>query len=458
MRGMSKRLEDEVDAVLPYSTFTIYEPRLTFYNPNTEFKLAVSNIYYFDIEQNFVESYMSKYKLEIAINIGQYNQLLENIQDLECTLILYPYSLVYKSILTEIDPIILNMKAMFDKVDLSTITTAKTIGEQDVLGAKEPSSANQAAIQLKLPVYLVEPEVYNTRHTQINGILHNVTMNDAIHWAAYQFGFENINVVDPDNTNTYQDLVIPPMQDIASIFPYLQRTFGIYSKGLGYFITNKTLYVYPQFDISIDNSHTDSVVHIINVPKGNYPSCESYSRHIDEDLWIVSTTNANVNDTSTKGVENEGNVHVSVNPDNSRDDGVTVDKDGTITRNPENITVLQNAVSESMNTDSQILKFSGERSNIYNSTSEMSAYNGIYLNTGWVRAEPCAISPGQPAIYHFDATDDDFITLHGRIMGVTYNSQILPSTAGSEILLTFMSTIYLFLELNPKRNDKKEDT
>ena len=449
--NMSKRLENEVDAVLPYCDFTTYFPKLVFHNPNTEFELRVTDIYAFDIQQNFIDSYMSEYKLEISVNIAEYNQLLENIQDLECTLVLYPYSSVYQRILTNIEPIIFKTRAIFNKVDLSTIVGIKNLGEQNDEGVVSPETANQAQIHMKLPVYLVEHEVYDTRHIQINGILHNVTMEGVIHWVAYQFGFENVSVVTPDNDDVYSNLVIPPMQSIATIFPYLQNTFGIYSKGLGYFITNNSLYVYPQFDTTIGNSHSSSVLHIVSIPKGNFPSSPSYSTTIDEDLWVVSITNANVNDTSTTGVENRGNVHASVNADNNRDGGVVVNKDGSVVRDAENITVVQTALSESANTDSQIMKFSGVRTNIYNSTSEMSAYNGVYLNTGWVRSKPCAILPGQSVIYHYDDVDDEFSIKHGRVMGVTYNSELLPSSTGTDVLITFMSVIYVFLE--PKKKE-----
>jgi hypothetical protein len=128
---MSKRLENEVDAVLPYCDFTTYFPKLVFHNPNTEFELRVTDIYAFDIQQNFIDSYMSEYKLEISVNIAEYNQLLENIQDLECTLVLYPYSSVYQRIVTSIEPIIFKTRAIFNKVDLSTIVGIKNLGEQN---------------------------------------------------------------------------------------------------------------------------------------------------------------------------------------------------------------------------------------------------------------------------------------------------------------------------------------
>ena len=75
------------------------------------------------------------------------------------------------------------------------------------------------------------------------------------------------------------------------------------------------LYMYPQYDKDINNSYTNKFIHIINAPKGQYHGTDSYSRLIDGDQWIVSITSTNVEDATIKGTENDGNVHVSSNPD-----------------------------------------------------------------------------------------------------------------------------------------------
>ena len=72
-------------------------------------------------------------------------------------------------------------------------------------------------------MYLIDPAACDTRHIKINAILHDVTIEDVLHWAAYQFGFTRVNMVKPTNTIKYSNLVIPPMQSIATLFPYLQQ-------------------------------------------------------------------------------------------------------------------------------------------------------------------------------------------------------------------------------------------
>lgn len=446
MQRISKRLESEIDKVLEYREFTVYKPKLVLHNPNTEYKEVITLIDKFDIEQDFLESYMTKYTLNVQITYSQYLQLQKNAQDLECTMILYPYDTLTSSDVLELPPLIINTKVIMNKVDLSKALNNKTLGTEKIVDSASYPTPESAELTMTIPLYLVDPGIYDTRHIQINAILHNVTVEDVINWAAYQFGFEKIHIVPPTNKIRYGNLVIPPMKSIASLFPYLQETFGIYSNGLGYFIMNDELYMYPQFDKDTNNTYTDKFIHIVNAPKGQYPGMDSYSRVIDGDQWIVSITDTNVEDATIKGTENDGNVHVSSNPDNSRDGGVVINKDGSVVRPAENITVIQNTNSNPMKSKAQVLKYVGQRTNIFTTTAQLAANDGVYMNTGWVRAKPLALLPGQCVLYHYDDKGDDYTVRKGRVLKVAYHSSLLPCNSGTDRLISFMSVIYIYLE------------
>lgn len=452
MQHISKRLEAEINKVLEYGEFTVYKPKLVFHNPNTEYKETVDWINAFDIEQDFLDSYMTKYTLNIQVTYSQYLQLQKNAQDLECTIILYPYDTLTSTEVVKLPPTIIKTKVIMNKIDLSKAFNNKTLGtehKEDSAAARTPALAE---LTMNIPVYLVDPGIYDTRHMQINAILHNVTVEDVINWAAYQFGFEKIHIVKPTNTIRYNNLVIPPMQDIGSLFPYLQRTFGIYSTGLGYFVMGDELYMYPQYDKDINNSYTNKFIHIINAPKGQYHGTDSYSRLIDGDQWIVSITSTNVEDATIKGTENDGNVHVSSNPDNSRDGGVVINKNGKVVRPADNITVIQNTNSNPMRSKAQVLKYVGQRSNIFTTTTQLAANDGVYMNTGWVRAKPMALLPGQCVLYHYDDKGDDYTVRKGRILKVSYNSKLEQCNSGTDRLISFMAVIYAYLEPDTQQN------
>ena len=446
MQHISKRLETEIGKVLERREYTVYKPKLVFHNPNTGFKVTIYLIYGFDIEQDFMQAYMTKYAVDIQVTYGEYLALQQNLQDLECTVILYPYDTLTATELIELEPVIIKTRVIMNRIDLSKMLNNKTLGDEHALGTIAPDTPQLAEMTMKIPVYLIDPGMYDIRHIQLNAILHNVTVEDVIHWAAYQFGFEKIHIVKPTNTIRYNNFVIPPMQDIATLFPYIQKVFGIYSHGLGYFVMKDELYVYPQFDKDVNNTYTNRVIHLINAPRGQYAGFDSYSTVIDDDQWIVSNTASNVVDATTKGTENEGNVHVSSNPDNSRDGGVVINKDGSVVRPAENITVLQNTNSNAMSDKSQILKYTGQQTNIFNTTEQMAAYDGVYMNAGWVRSKPLSLLPGQIVLYHYDDKHDDYTVRRGRLLKADYKSTIEKAGTGVEKILSFMTTLYVYLE------------
>ena len=455
MQRISKRLEAEIDKVVNRREYTVYKPKLVFHNPNTGYKETITLIHGLDIEQDFLQDYMTKYAVDIQVTYGEYLALQNNMQDLECTLILYPYDVMLSTELTELEPIIIKTKATLDRIDLSKVVNNKTLGDEHIRGSIAPATPQLAELTMKIPIYLIDPGIYNIRHIQINAILHNVTVEDVIHYAAYQFELEKIHIVKPTNTIRYNNFIIPPMQSIATLFPYIQEVYGIYDTGLGYFVMKDELYVYPQFDKDVNNTYTDKIIHILHAPKGHYTGLDSYYTRIDGDHWIVSNTSSNVEDVTLRGVENEGNVHVSSNPDNSRDYGVVINKDGSVVRPEENITVLQNMNSNTTSSASQVLKYTGQQTNIFKTTTQMAAYDAVYMNAGWVRSKPLSLLPGQIVLYHFDDKHETYTVRKGRLLKVNYKSKLEKSATGIDKLVSFMSTMYVYLEPDVQQDAMK---
>ena len=139
-------------------------------------------------------------------------------------------------------------------------------------------------------------------------------------------------------------------------------------------------------------------------------------------------------------------VHVSTNPDNSRDRGVVINKDGSVIRSAENITVIQNTNSNPMKSKALVPKYVGQRTNIFTTTAQLAANDGVYMNTGWIKAKPLSLLPGQCLLYHYDDKGDDYAVRKGRILKVKYQSSLIPCNSGGERLISFMGIIYAYLE------------
>jgi hypothetical protein len=271
-------------------------------------------------------------------------------------------------------------------------------------------------------------------------------MEQVLHWSAQQFQVDKPKIITPDNPQTYDNFIIPFM-GIDKLYNFLQNRYGIYAKGMGYYFSEDELYIYPQFDTDRNKNTTDGIVRIISVPEGSYLGMDCYHAKIDDDLWILSNSNKSMQSLNAVGEENSGNVHVTANTDNQRDRSVVINKDGSVTRDKSSLTVVQMSnKAGAMNASSQNIKYCGQRSNIYQSTSEMAANNGTVLACEWNMAIPRSIKPGQIVTYQYDDTNSGFSSQKGRIMNVEYRAiKQHPHTDGT-FILTFSANLTVFID------------
>ena len=450
---ISRRLEQIVNKVLSSSVRCVFAPECIFINPNTGFKYRCRYLKSLDIIQNFTQNYIDNIQMSVDITPNEYQALLDNMQDLECVITLHPVNVDTQSVDTEQDPIILeNMRVvMEDQTNLNKMYNANSLQKDDDPNGAESDgimTPDKVLAQMEYHCNLMAKDAYTIRHVQLNSILTNTAMSDAVNWLACQFGAETNVIIPPDNQQVYDNLVIEPMKGIADLFGFIQQRYGIYSKGLGYYYTGNTLYVYPQYNTDEGCNTDKGILRIFNLPEGQYAGNDKYHYRNDDDIWIISNSSKSMKSLNTVGEENAGGTRVSMNPDNQRDFSVTIGDDGSITRDISKCaTVLQMTnKGGSMSSSSQNLKFEGQRSNIYLSTSEMAAMNGTILNCGWPCAYPMLIKPGQVLTYEYDDTDGTYTTQKGRIMACIYKSSTTPSSNTAVPWLKFDCYLSAFLD------------
>lgn len=447
---ISTRLQAELTKVFDAPVAGVYIPRCVIHNPNTGFKFSPRYVTAIDIDQNFVASYMDATQITIQLTPGEYQDIIDNSLDLECTITLTPVDVESGREILTIKPIKLTGAVVLkNQEDISKLINASNIPTEDEVTDTDSAARNQFTFEYTF--HIIDKNSYALRHTQINTILTNVTIEQVLHWVAQQLSIETIKIVPPDNTQVYDNFIIP-VSDISSVFSFIQERYGIYAKGLGYYYTGDTLYIYPQYDTDINNSTETGVLRLISAPEQSYLGMDHYHLYNDDDLWVVTNSNKSMMTLNSVGEENGGNVHVSANTDNQRDNSVVINSDGTITRSADTLSVVQMSNKKgSMNSKSQNLKYVGQRSNIYQSTSEMAANNGSLLACAWAQAVPKAIAPGKIISYQYDDTDMKFSAQRGRVLSVSYTSNKQPQLNNGVFWLTFMAKISAFID--PEKSD-----
>ena len=442
--SVSTRLKAEMDTVTSSTNTGVFLPTCVIHNPNTGFKFTPRYIVGLDIIQDFHESYLDATQVVIRINPSEYKEIIENSLDLECTIALTPVDPTTGRAVFRQKPIYIKGSVIIrDQQDPSKVINANAIPDND---DTETNSPGRNEYTSDFTFHIIDKGSYALRHTQLNTILTGVTIEQVLHWVAQQLSIETIKIVPPDNTQTYGNFIIPVM-DASKVFNFIQNRYGIYSKGLGYYYSENTLYVYPQYDTDNNNSTENGIVRLISAPENWLLGNDHYHTYVDDDLWVVSNSRKDMISLNSVGEENTGNVHVSANTDNQRDQSVVINTDGTVTRSASSLSVIQASNKKgSVSSTSSNFKYVGQRSNIYQSTAEMSANNGSMLSCGWGMALPKAIKPGQVVTYQYDDANMRFTAQNGRILRVQYTSTTQPMQKSGTFMLTFSAALGVFLD------------
>lgn len=440
----SDRLQEKIRQAVLGKDCCVFRPECILNNPNTGFKYTARYVKGVNLVQEFVKQYMDQMQVEIEVTPREYEDLTKNLKDMELSLTLTPINpKTLREIYTQ-DPIIFKMKVVTEEQqDLEKKYHPNLFGDSSQEDeTKSHMTQGQHSLTLPYTFYCVEPEAYELRHKQANAMATDADMNSTMSWLLQQFNASEIRMVPPNNEQKYQNLVLPPMQDISTILPYMQQRYGVYSKGLGYYFTNKIFYIFPIFDHDSSTSPTDYTLHIINAPEKYFLGLDRYHNKVDNEVFVASVSGVELSPLNLSGTENEGNTHISLNADQMRDMAAPVAQDGNVERQKNDITSVSLANSGGdARSDMQNIKYTGEHTNVYNSTSELAAMNGSLLATGWIRAMPRLIEPGMNVIYHYDSKGGVYQTQKGRILQVAYGGQTHPSEDGKSGWISFNANL-----------------
>ena len=447
---ISKRLEALALKVIENDTATTFKPTVILHNPETGFKCIPKLVDSIDIVQNFSDSYLDAIQVVVPLEYPEYLAMMENVQDLECTITLYAANPTTGREYTDIEPIIIKARAILENQE----DISKTVGSGIFTnGEDSPATGEQASAHITYTFHLIEHSAFDLRHVGINAIMTNCTIEQVIHYVCAQFGINNVQLVTPDNDMVYSNLVIPPMKNMSNVFSFLQERYGIYSKGLSWFYTQDTIYIYPAFDTTVEKNTAKGILRLVSVPKGTYVGCENYHLVYNKDMYILSNTERQMSAMNSVGEENAGGARLSVNSDNTVDGFSTLTSEGTLEISNDNVSILQMTNKKgSMSSKSSNIKYDGIRSNIFVSTSEMAMYNGTAMKLGWINAIPRSIVPGQVLEFYYDESAQIFATKKGRVQQVSYRSMTQNSRTKGQPVFSFVAELSLFLD--PEKSEE----
>ena len=444
MLSVSSRLAGRISKAMGGDEHAGFRAKLILQNPDAEYRKVITLVSSVTIVQDFLHSYMDQIAVSVQMTPEDYRAMYANSTNLEATLMLNPCDLRTRSQVADQPPIIFETRVLVDKLqDMDKIANPNLTADAK---SGEAIAPYQHDILMTVDLQLMDKGCYDTRRVKLNATFTECDVESVIHWVGGHLGAEKCSVVPPDNKQTYKNLVVDPFKDISNIFPFLQARYGIYSKGLGYYYTDKTLYVYPAYDHDRNTSTISNICNIVGVTEPSFRGNHVYHNRVEDDIWIMSLHNS-IDNISQRSSENAGNVTMSLNPETSLHKAAKLCGDGVLRRDSSDLTVIQAQNTKSNTTDKMLnANYQVSTSNVYAATSKMAAGDAVMLSSVWDLAMPKSITPGMHCVYHYDAHAGDFKVHTGRVLSVVYKGFSLKDTGDTaNPILRFVADILAHL-------------
>lgn len=252
---------------------------------------------------------------------------------------------------------------------------------------------------IKMSVRLVEPLVYDLRHTKVNAVYQTMTVKDVILAVTHEFGIKKIHLIDPDNTHVYDHIDVGSYQGISSVYGYLQSSCGVYAKGINSYIQDGCVFIYPPFET---NPTYDKSTLFYQTDKGRFAGSEFFHKSEKNSLSIVVNSQPDITDLTISGAENVGTGFIFNRASRLSDGFTAVDTaDGAKFTQDPGITVTLND-SRTLTASRQNLFHVHATDNPFPYMSEITSHQASLVNVNWMNADPFKMDPCQRLVYYYD--------------------------------------------------------
>lgn len=440
----SEQLDNAIFSALDKRIQCTYRLDCTIANPETGYELEV---YYFTgmgINQSFKENYTDLVSVSIELRPSDFLTVLTNYNNLTCTIILTTVDAHTFYDVEDIEPIIFTGRVIINNPqDIMKKYNFRQLIEDE----EDPNSdESKKAVKLPLSFQMMRQETYDLRRKEVNAMFTDTTLDKVMSYVTDQFGIEKTSMKMPDNMDKIKNLVIPPGQDLSSVFHFLQERFGVFGNGMSAYMSDKTLHIYPPNDTEASDYGT--TMHVIKAPANYIPGEEGYHTVENGEMIIVSTGGAEISNMTEAGVEQSGNTQVSLQADRMVDFTSEMQEDGKVKMN-ENTQTLGIDTKNQAQENAINARYSGETVNSYNQLSNMGQYDCIMATANWVAARPMFLNPGQKVTFHYDDENGVYTTASGVLEGISFTSSKLDKYIGYPFYI-FGSQMVLRLKSNKR--------
>lgn len=236
------------------------------------------------------------------------------------------------------------------------------------------------------------------------------------------------DIVDCDNTTVYDHIVIPHGTRLVDVPLYLQRVYGVYNTGIGYYYQHGIWFVYPLFNPMRFNDETNHLI-IANVPANRMPGIEK-SYRVEEPIYygktfIIATGDVAHQDTSETLQLNQGNGYVM-----GRSSGMLdrfSETSANVVKVKEDDTTLEGLVESRSGHNFIRTAKEGISDNSFLQNSRLAKQVGALVQLRWDNSKAKILYPGMPLRLLY-VKGGEVASLNGCVFQVEEKSSVVESS------------------------------
>lgn len=436
---------------------------------NERFEVTPFEVVKLTIEQNFNSSYTDEISLVVSLMPAQYLQMYDNSRGLKCSLKFTPTN--KNTMKRDSAPSIIKEYLVIfkDKSDIRKKYSKEAL-VPDTEG--QMTQEQQGAMIPDAEFQLIDQSSYNLRKIKLNFIARQVTIKDAILLICKLCEIKKTAIVQPDNTKAYENFYIPPSLSFDQAMVFLQSYYGVYNKGLGFYYTDETLYVFPECETKPTTPESAHLYYVGN----NYTGNDVNHAMADTITHIILNGFAKEQDLQDSGSEMDGTSMIIQDATRIIDSATTIGESGATGLGKVSVSELNTNMFSAGESDLGMTynayqpMFRFDDSNPYKLRELLNAYRRVIVTTQWAAAVPFTFKPGYCVYYHYDGDNiangeqgatisatSMYTTKTGICSGVSYTF-LEVGRHGSEYVHTCQCDLVLSLEYTPANNAPTGDT
>lgn len=362
------------------------------------YEINSRNVVNLSVSNDYLNTLYPVTFLQFSLSERDYYFILENKNDVRLLITLTAYLVEDSSTLEEYlsKKVPYGKNIVMQKVFRMYFDDVSPYNERKI-HEEDPLKTDTSEFKVLSTYLFAEDNLEKNKH-DINFVLNNLTISDALIYICNKSKVTDLIFKDPDNTKVYEQILCPPLKLKQSV-KHLQENYGIYNEGSFLYQDFKRTYLLPKSfkEATTEEKEVDKVYILLNDVSGENSNMNITSSYNEKyEAYMISTFN-NIKITNNANFDKEivGDKITIINANNTNEDNEVMEI-------PLNSYVSSNGVTKNKN----VVYYNDNKYTITEYYHDI-INNQIIIDMELMNIDVSYITPNKEYVLLFENSDDN---------------------------------------------------